>query len=1114
MWVTIDNILYLWNYQNPDEFEVYDGVSEVIVSVAISTPKPGIFLDSVKYLLVLATPVEIIILALCGDEQSKQIKIITTTYNLPSDNVTMLKIVGSQSGRVFMVGNDHNLYELEYSNADSTWAGSILGGIAGPQRKCRKINHFAWEWQVKNLLPNFITQGFGGEDDQFADMLVDNVRNILYAVTAHGKLTAVYLGTSGYESHIFERSFDIIEHTQRYLSTSIRGAGTPHPSSFTNTSSPGFKVVGVFPVAVTESKRIHLIAVLANGIRIYLSLEGEYGGRYNGIGTVGGASSMPQRLSVVGVRSPPSTTTVANCVSSSIEDNSGDLESGSIPAFVPSQQLAISRAYYAQGVFMLTLDKLQQPDELLCIFEDILSRSNAAPTTGNVQRTNAESLACLKEGVTLGLDAATTGGKIFDIKESCHYHISDPIVAQMQSLFAFSRVPGGTTSNLIRETTHHVHPDTLPPVIVPTTSSDFLSSLVESEDKVYNTNTTPLTYSNAMSMSSSKASKFGVEKQNMDNLALLGEISSQHIPLADKMMNRQLLVLTNSGIHIFKKNRPADLLYDILSRVDLRADELIRRFFHGFGMLQSSIMCVGLATGMPKHIGHSTTTFIDPLVASASSSSLVAENIQYRAMNTIITSTPGPTYRAVIPAAGYAAIQDSRLIQNDNAKDFIPSVAHDALYSFVGRILRPIWFHAVVDNHTGKLSKLWSQPLIEELRQPLNNLKNLISGFYSAAIRSDSHVVHGSSSGKRKVVAPVGNLSSIDLVTSQIANQSRLQVSGEKALALEARAVEDASIRCLYHLISRTLHALSLIELLLTVEKDWKIFIRELSDLNNFTFRSIVVLPKLHDQIKKVIQQLIHNLIRTKKSDLADRAMSWLASNVYHYFSAGDRFTFEATKQLDVISRAKQTNDHSISSNDVNTLTTQCIKLFHNAVAYWNSPEYVVGDQSELVSTCASLLSLGPLGRDAVVDLCLKASSNFSVSSTSSVNDVSTNHVWDAALYHGGSVLTDRDRANAISACYECLIKQILWLGSKQSMIGSGVLVSDSMAAASPAEIEQETLRMIKRAVTGSDDVKFHERLYSRLLSDDSKLLLHINSPYIEDFLKTHDANLLHSYYM
>lgn len=38
----------------------------------------------------------------------------------------MFKIVGAQTGRIFMAGNDGNLYELEYSHREKSWA-SLLG---------------------------------------------------------------------------------------------------------------------------------------------------------------------------------------------------------------------------------------------------------------------------------------------------------------------------------------------------------------------------------------------------------------------------------------------------------------------------------------------------------------------------------------------------------------------------------------------------------------------------------------------------------------------------------------------------------------------------------------------------------------------------------------------------------------------------------------------------------------------------------------------------------------------------------------------------------------------------------------------------------------------------
>lgn len=37
----------------PRECDVYEGLDETILSVSLSAPRPGIFLDSVKYVLML-----------------------------------------------------------------------------------------------------------------------------------------------------------------------------------------------------------------------------------------------------------------------------------------------------------------------------------------------------------------------------------------------------------------------------------------------------------------------------------------------------------------------------------------------------------------------------------------------------------------------------------------------------------------------------------------------------------------------------------------------------------------------------------------------------------------------------------------------------------------------------------------------------------------------------------------------------------------------------------------------------------------------------------------------------------------------------------------------------
>lgn len=135
-----------------EDCDVYDGMSEVIVSVALSAPKPGVFLDAVKYVLVVASPVEVTLLAVTCDSSGNNMKLVPTSYSMPSDNVAMIKVVGTQAGRIFMAGNDGNVYELDYSNSESGWSVPLYGDGTSNRRKCRKINHFAWNWKLVHML--------------------------------------------------------------------------------------------------------------------------------------------------------------------------------------------------------------------------------------------------------------------------------------------------------------------------------------------------------------------------------------------------------------------------------------------------------------------------------------------------------------------------------------------------------------------------------------------------------------------------------------------------------------------------------------------------------------------------------------------------------------------------------------------------------------------------------------------------------------------------------------------------------------------------------------------------------------------------------------------------
>ncbi|EMP30278.1 hypothetical protein UY3_12603 [Chelonia mydas] len=63
-WLTIDSDIFMWNYEDGGDLAYFDGLSETILAVGLVKPKAGIFQPHVRYLLVLATPVDIVILGL------------------------------------------------------------------------------------------------------------------------------------------------------------------------------------------------------------------------------------------------------------------------------------------------------------------------------------------------------------------------------------------------------------------------------------------------------------------------------------------------------------------------------------------------------------------------------------------------------------------------------------------------------------------------------------------------------------------------------------------------------------------------------------------------------------------------------------------------------------------------------------------------------------------------------------------------------------------------------------------------------------------------------------------------------------------------------------------
>lgn len=152
-------------------------------------PKAGVFVADVKYLLVLTTPIEIIILGVTfGDDTislaSSNAYDIMQLMNKPifiinTDNIAMITVRGTDDSRIFMGGRDGNLYEIAYQN-ESSWFG----------KRCKKVNHS--QGLVSYMMPGFLKMF--SEDDSIAKIVVDSSRHLLYTLSEKGAIEAWDIG--------------------------------------------------------------------------------------------------------------------------------------------------------------------------------------------------------------------------------------------------------------------------------------------------------------------------------------------------------------------------------------------------------------------------------------------------------------------------------------------------------------------------------------------------------------------------------------------------------------------------------------------------------------------------------------------------------------------------------------------------------------------------------------------------------------------------------------------------------------------------------------------------------------------------------------------------------
>lgn len=118
-WLTVDSDIFVWAYESNTDLAYFDGLNETILCVGLVKPKSGVFHAFIKYLLVLATAVDIVILGVTFSEgvveNSEEIQLIPDpVFTVPTDGSTLSVITGTEDGRLFFGTKEGSLFEISY----------------------------------------------------------------------------------------------------------------------------------------------------------------------------------------------------------------------------------------------------------------------------------------------------------------------------------------------------------------------------------------------------------------------------------------------------------------------------------------------------------------------------------------------------------------------------------------------------------------------------------------------------------------------------------------------------------------------------------------------------------------------------------------------------------------------------------------------------------------------------------------------------------------------------------------------------------------------------------------------------------------------------------------
>jgi hypothetical protein len=689
VWITVDRTLYLWDYSMPIEENcvyVYRGICDVILGITLATPQSGVFPGNVKYLLIVQTQSNIEIHSISVKSTKRGIDVSQTDFVVATPSHTFNSIACSQKGRIFLACSDGNLYELVYSNDEATWA-SYFGLDFAKKAKLVRHGSFSTEGLI-SMLPFFdsIRDTSRAENSSYpikydmsvsiSHLLIDDLRSVLYTFSVGGILSVYHTGLDGKATNLCFRA-SILEKVNSWKN----GAQNKEFNHIQHSTWLALK--SMHSVPIIDSRLIHLVLILDNGFRVYLTLCGNRGQSYS-YSSNRNFGTGPSQIKVSHIRGAFSRGTTSSIDTSSCSNDDREFLvnylDGVAPNYDDSLKGLVHIVHYSPNFFLVALGHAKGPQRVAILNPDLKHH-----------------------------DSGEAGGSIPASIEDCPYYARQRNIDEEIAFLPWSGKAYDFVYDIKERVGHNFDREKLSAI------KSFFASAAQPEthspqDDCHNM----YFYPNCLPHQQQLPGREALQSNEIDELCCTNELASQYItsyPFAS--FRRQFVFLTGLGVQVITPRTPLDHLVDTIrsfrgeNELTLEDESKLTKFVIQYGKLESCAMCIG---------------------AFAYSASF-RDDSEFRLFVNLAIS-------ALRRLRGNPSLDHT--IENSNSDSaglFRASTLHDALILSMSRVLRPIWHQHLLS------SKEFSLAFLDMIRNPLMNFVEIFELFYDKNSLLEEHSI-------------------------------------------------------------------------------------------------------------------------------------------------------------------------------------------------------------------------------------------------------------------------------------------------------------------------------------------------------------------------------------